>query len=83
MATEKFYWEVEEQVIALNASMNELKRVLEYEVKANNGKLDAHNYNAQGTLAINLKILATKVSGIVEFIQKNQDDSKYGSGGKR
>ena len=78
MASQAYYIEVENKVLALNKAIGELQSVIDLEIKQNeNGLLSPENYDVQGTLNVNLKWLAKRVEATIRLLDQHVNNAFY------
>ena len=78
MASQAYYIEVENKVLALNKAISELQSVIDLEIKQNeNGQLSPENYDVQGTLNVNLKWLAKRVDATTRLLDQHVNNAFY------
>jgi hypothetical protein len=79
MANQTYYIGIENDVLELERKLQELQEVLHIERVQNSdtGKLSPENYDAQGTLRINMLALIRRAQRIADIIEKTSDDVLY------
>ena len=79
MANDMYYFGIEERVMKFEKEINALLDTLAKEraMNSDTGLLNADQYDAQGTLRVNMLSLARKLQATAELIEQYKDDSNY------